>query len=186
VQVGVGKTAIDGNFGIYSLDDLDNIGEEMKQIATGMQQILSGTKFNNIDIFNTGLQISYGENSAQSVTVDPIDDVTLDVLINNSMNGISFSAIPNGDLSLDMIASAVNDVNKQRAIYGAVQNKLEHIMNHTQLTYENLQAAESRIRDADMAKEMTEYTKNNILVQSAQTMLAQASSSPQDVLQLLK
>ncbi len=81
---------------------------------------------------------------------------------------------------------AITEVNTTRAGYGAQQNQLEHAANNMSATYENLQAAESRVRDVDMAEEMTEYTKNNILVQAAQSMLAQANSAPQAVLQLLQ
>jgi flagellin len=84
------------------------------------------------------------------------------------------------------IKGAINLVSAQRASLGALQNRLEHTINNLGVTTENLTAAESRIRDTDMAKEMMEYTKNNILVQAAQAMLAQANQVPQGVLQLLR
>ena len=81
---------------------------------------------------------------------------------------------------------AINAVSTQRAALGALQNRLEHTINNIGVTTENLIAAESRIRDTDMAKEMMAFTKNNILVQAAQAMLAQANMVPQGVLMLLR
>ncbi|MEG0340350.1 MAG: flagellin, partial [Oscillospiraceae bacterium] len=79
-----------------------------------------------------------------------------------------------------------NTVSGQRADLGAIQNRLEHTINNLTTTSENMTAAESRIRDTDMAKEMMAFTKNNVLSQAAQSMLAQANQQPQQVLQLLK
>jgi len=84
------------------------------------------------------------------------------------------------------IASAIAVVNEQRAQFGADQNRLEAQVRNTKTTAENLQAAESRIRDADMAEEMSNFTKNNILVQAGTAMLAQANQAPQNVLSLLR
>lgn len=88
--------------------------------------------------------------------------------------------------AVDKIKSAINYVSDVRGTLGATQNRLEHTMNNLSVTTENMTAAESRIRDVDVAKEMMAYTKNNILVQSAQAMLAQANQTPQGVLQLLQ
>jgi flagellin len=87
--------------------------------------------------------------------------------------------------AIDTIKNAVNTVSLQRGRLGAIQNRLDHTLNNLDATTQNITAAESQIRDVDMAKEMTEYSKNNILVQAAQSMLAQANSVPQGVLQLL-
>lgn len=84
------------------------------------------------------------------------------------------------------IDAAIVELNTQRAQYGAQQNRLEHNMNNLTATHENLTAAESRIRDTDMAKEMVQFTKNNILNQAAQSMLVQANQAPNNVLQLLR
>ncbi|BBP88631.1 hypothetical protein BsIDN1_22490 [Bacillus safensis] len=90
------------------------------------------------------------------------------------------------DEQLNIVDSAINQVSAQRAKLGAVQNRLEHTINNLGASGENLTAAESRIRDVDMAKEMSEFTKNNILSQASQAMLAQANQQPQNVLQLLR
>ena len=88
--------------------------------------------------------------------------------------------------AMDKIKAAINTVSDNRAGLGAVQNRLEHTLNNLGVTHENITAAESRIRDVDMAKEMMNFTKNNILTQAAQAMLAQANQQPQGVLQLLR
>lgn len=88
--------------------------------------------------------------------------------------------------AVDVIKNAINYVSDVRGTLGATQNRLEHTINNLSVTTENMTAAESRIRDVDVAKEMMSYTKNNILVQSAQAMLAQANQTPQGVLQLLQ
>ena len=91
-----------------------------------------------------------------------------------------------GAKAVDKIKSAINSVSSTRGDLGAIQNRLEHTINNLSVTAENMTAAESRIRDVDMANEMMAYTKNNILVQSSQAMLAQANQLPQGVLQLLQ
>ncbi|MBD5101636.1 MAG: hypothetical protein HDT27_02895 [Subdoligranulum sp.] len=88
--------------------------------------------------------------------------------------------------AIDTIKNAINTVSSTRASMGALQNRLEHTINNLDVAAENLSAANSRIRDTDMAKEMMNYTKMNVLVQSAQAMLAQANQQPQSVLQLLQ
>ncbi|MCM3148643.1 flagellin Hag [Bacillus sp. FSL W8-1143] len=90
------------------------------------------------------------------------------------------------DTQLKIVDAAINQASAQRAKLGAVQNRLEHTINNLGASAENLTAAESRIRDVDMAKEMSEFTKNNILSQASQAMLAQANQQPQNVLQLLR
>jgi len=87
---------------------------------------------------------------------------------------------------VDVINAAINQVSNTRANLGALQNRLEHTLNNLGVTRENLTAAESTIRDTDMAKEMMEFTKNNILVQASQAMLAQANQLPQGVLSLMR
>ncbi|MEG1569524.1 MAG: flagellin, partial [Oscillospiraceae bacterium] len=92
----------------------------------------------------------------------------------------------NAAKSIDLIKAGINMVSGQRADLGAIQNRLEHTINNLTATTENMTAAESRIRDTDMAKEMMQFTKNNVLAQAAQSMLSQANQQPQQVLQLLR
>ena len=90
------------------------------------------------------------------------------------------------EAGIETINNAVTKVSSQRSLLGAMQNRLEHTINNLGTASENLSAAESRIRDLDMAKEMTIFQKNNFLNQAAQAMLAQANQQPQNVLQLLR
>ncbi len=106
--------------------------------------------------------------------------------VTNLLNDISVSTQEGASAAIKSIDNAINTVSGTRADLGALQNRLEHTVNNLGVTSENLTAAESRIRDVDMAKEMMEYTKNNILTQAAQAMLAQANQQPQGVLQLLQ
>ena len=108
-----------------------------------------------------------------------------------STTGIDIDAITidtrsNANSAIASIDTAINTVSGTRADLGALQNRLDHTINNLGVTKENLTASESRIRDVDMADEMMTYTKNNILTQAAQAMLAQANTLPQGVLQLLQ
>ncbi|MBJ6361932.1 flagellin [Paenibacillus sp. GCM10012307] len=100
--------------------------------------------------------------------------------------GVDISSQSTADAAITTINDALNTVSEERSKLGANQNRLEHTINNLGTTSENLSAAESRIRDVDMAKEMMDFTKNNILTQAAQAMLAQANQQPQGVLQLLR
>ncbi|MDD4572420.1 MAG: flagellin, partial [Clostridia bacterium] len=102
------------------------------------------------------------------------------------LTGVSISTQESANNAIQTIDDAINKVSGTRADLGALQNRLEHTVNNLGTTSENLTSAESRIRDVDMAAEMVELTKNNILSQAAQAMLAQANTQPQGVLQLLQ
>ncbi|PPK78729.1 flagellin [Lacrimispora xylanisolvens] len=131
-----------------------------------------------------GLTLQIGDSAA--------DFNKLTVSVGNmSANSLGIGSIDIGTQAgaksaIDKIKAAINTVSSTRGDLGAIQNRLEHTINNLGVTSENMTAAESRIRDVDMAKEMMDYTKNNILVQSSQAMLAQANQIPQGVLQLLK
>ncbi|SDN39639.1 flagellin [Alkalicoccus daliensis] len=134
------------------------------------------------NLTNNSLAFQIGPNTNQDVMIDipRMDVVTLGITnINVSSNTGANQAI----FELDQAISKLSDA---RAKLGAVQNRMEHTINNLQVTHENLTSSESRIRDADMALEMTEFTRNNILNQSATAMLAQANQLPQGVLQLLQ
>ncbi|MGG0757791.1 flagellin [Brevibacillus laterosporus] len=113
--------------------------------------------------------------------VDPTDETQID-----DTKGVDISTQKAADKAITTINDALNKVSEERSKLGANQNRLEHTINNLGATAENLTAAESRIRDVDMAKEMMDFTKNNILTQAAQAMLAQANQQPQGVLQLLR
>ncbi|QUF84009.1 flagellin [Clostridium butyricum] len=103
-----------------------------------------------------------------------------------TINGSDVSTQKSAAGTIETVNAAIEKVSTQRSKLGAVQNRLEHTVNNLNTSSENLTAAESRIRDTDMASEMSEYSKNNILQQAAQAMLAQAKSAPEQVLQLLR
>ena len=121
------------------------------------------------DDFNQ-LTVSVGNMKAKSLGIADVD----------------ISTQAGAQAAVSKIKDAINSVSSTRGDLGAIQNRLEHTINNLSVTTENMTAAESRIRDTDMAKEMMSYTKNNILVQASQAMLAQANQIPQGVLQLLQ
>ena len=99
---------------------------------------------------------------------------------------ISMSSVDGANMALGALDNALKQINKQRADLGAYQNRFEMAYDGIAIAAENMQAAESRIRDADMAKEIVDYTKNQILIQSGTAMLAQANAQPQAVVRLLQ
>ena len=129
-----------------------------------------------------GLELQIGDTQGQTITVsiDNMDAASLGI------DTVDISTQTGAQAAITTIKAAIDKVSSQRGALGAVQNRLEHTINNLGVTTENITAAESRIRDTDMAEEMMAYTKNNILVQAAQAMLAQANTVPQGVLQLLQ
>ncbi len=129
-----------------------------------------------------GLDLQIGDTSDQKIAV---------VIENMSSIGLGVSSVnvstqDGASTAISAIKTAINTVSSNRATLGATQNRLEHTINNLGVATENISSAESRIRDVDMAKEMMEFTKNNILTQAATAMLAQANQQPQGVLQLLR
>ncbi|WCK54180.1 flagellin [Aneurinibacillus sp. Ricciae_BoGa-3] len=128
------------------------------------------------------LSLQVGANENQTVTID-INDMRASAL---GINGLQVTTQNEANTAIKVIDTAIQKVSAERAKFGAFQNRLQHTINNITTSSENLSGAESRIRDADMAQEMTEFTKLNIINQSATAMLAQANQLPQGVLQLLK
>ena len=136
-----------------------------------------------ITVDNTQASIFHiGANQGQNtmLSINKMDAESLGV------NALDLTSQSSADEAITTIDEAISKVSSQRAALGAMQNRLEHTINNLGTASENLSAAESRIRDVDMAKEMMEFTKNNILSQASQAMLAQANLQPQSVLQLLQ
>ena len=133
---------------------------------------------------SSALTLQIGDTSASynkaTVKVSSMDTATLGI------SDVDISSQDGAAAAIDKINKAINKVSATRGDLGAVQNRLEHTINNLGVTEENMTSAESRIRDTDMAKEMMAYTKNNILIQASQAMLAQANQLPQGVLQLLQ
>ena len=131
-----------------------------------------------------GLTLQIGDTNDTWNQLDlSIADIHVDAL---DLGSINISTREGASDAMSKIKTAINTVSTQRGKLGAIQNRLEHTINNLGVTTENITAAESRIRDVDMAKEMMEFTKNSVLMQSAQAMLAQANMQPQSVLQLLQ
>ncbi|OLP64877.1 Flagellin [Bacillus pumilus] len=130
------------------------------------------------------LSVHIGAMSADKLGSD--DTKTVSTIKVTDFETIEANAEGGFNDQLGIIDAAIKQVSDQRSKLGAVQNRLEHTINNLGASAENLTAAESRIRDVDMAKEMSEFTKNNILSQASQAMLAQANQQPQNVLQLLR
>ena len=131
---------------------------------------------------NGGMTFQIGANKGQSITFG-VNDMRSAAL---GVSGLDISTSAGASASLTSLDKAITSVSSERSKLGAIQNRLEHTISNLGTSSENLTAAESRIRDVDMAKEMMEFTKNNILSQAAQAMMAQANQQPQGVLQLLR
>lgn len=170
--------------GTYNTSDLEAIDSEFKALSTAIDNIAKKTTFNGINVLNTdaGVTIQIGDNGGDTVIVS-LANISLGSL---SISGQSLTSMANASTALSKIDADIGKINKARSSFGAIQNQLEHTFNNLGSTTENLQAAESRIRDTDMAKEMMNYTKLNILKSASTSMLAQANQAPQGVLQLLQ
>ena len=183
--------------GTYSTTDKANIDLELDQLGEQIKQILTETTFNGINI-TSGATIA-SDDKATAITIKGIstgfDSIDLtepsDTEPSGSTDPSSETSLKDlthlsSKTSLEDIESAIEHVAAERAKLGAMQNRLEYTSNNLGTTIENLSASESRIRDTDMAKEMVEFAKNQILLQSSQAMLAQANAAPQGVLSLLR
>lgn len=173
--------------GTYQDDDRVNLQNETKELMDEIDRIAKSTDFNGnklLDGTTTNVQLQIGESN------DTFNQLTIDISSMQTsalgLSGVDISTQGGAATAIADIKSAIDSVSKIRGKLGASQNRLEHTINNLSVTSENITAAESRIRDVDMAKEMMAYTKNNILVQSSQAMLAQANQVPQGVLQLLQ
>ena len=164
--------------GTYNSNDTSNIDEELEALITEIGNIEDKTSFNDKKLLDgtvTSISVQINHASGDTMTLEMID-------LGSKMSSITSA----GTATLGRIETAIEAIGTARAQLGAYQNRLEHTVNNLGTTTENLTAAESRIRDVDMAKEMMEFTKNNILNQAATAMLAQANQAPQSVLALLR
>jgi flagellin len=168
-------------------NDRDELQKEVDQLLQEIDRIANTTQFNTKNLLDgslsgSGLIFHIGANQDQNVTLT-ISSMRASGL---GVSGIDISSQSGANNAITTIDNAIDKVSSERAKLGAMQNRLEHTINNLGAAAENLTAAESRIRDVDMAKEMMEFTKNSILTQAAQAMLAQANQLPQGVLQLLR
>ena len=186
--------------------DRNAIQSELNQLTSEIDRIQSTTQFNTMNLLDgsfTGKNLQVGALSGQSIvlSIGNMDSesifkgttdnaVTEDGSAENaqtaSNSNISVSSFEAAGTAMKTIQSAITLVSNQRSSLGAVQNRLEHTIANLDTTSENTSSAESRIRDTDIAKEMVTYSKNNILAQAGQSMLAQANQSTQGALSLLQ
>ena len=184
--------------------DRQSIKDEIKQLNEELDRISSTTQFNKQDLLTGGfsgkLQVGALEGqtmdvkislavsakglkvSAVEVTFKPFADTAKGLKV----SAVEVSTNAKAGAAMQSIQDAIESVSKQRSKLGAIQNRLEHTINNLDTNAENTQAAESRIRDTDMADEMVQYSKNNILSQAGQSMLTQANQQTQGVLSLLQ
>ena len=170
---------------INTTADRTAIQKEIDQLQSEITRISSTTQFNTMNLIDgkfTSKNLQVGSLSGQTITIS-IDAMSASALKVNSLKVSSFSAAGKAMCS---VQKAISMVSEQRSKLGAIQNRLEHTIANLDNIAENTQSAESRIRDTDMAEEMVEYSKNNILAQAGQSMLAQANQSTQGVLSLLQ
>lgn len=169
------------------------IRTELTALQDEITRIADTTKFNGKNLINSeaskgaALNIQVGANSGEGIKITLANMAASVIGVTTTLvSNISVGSSADANKLTTAIDEALVKVSTQRAKFGAIQNRLEHTIKNVDNTSENLQAAESRIRDVDMAKEMMNYSKNNILNQAAQSMLAQANQQPQNVLNLLR
>ena len=171
--------------GTYTDAQRGNYQDEVRELQAEIDRIATSTKFNDTALLDGTFQnkdMQVGTSATETISVS-ISGMQADAL---GVSGVNVSSQTGASDAIQNINNAINTVSKTRSGLGATQNRLEHTINNLDTTAENLSAANSRIRDTDMAKEMMKYTQMNVLVQSAQAMLAQANQQPQSVLQLLQ
>lgn len=195
------ELAVQSANGIYTQEDRMQIQVEVSQLIDEIDRIASHAQFNGMNLLTGRFARAAGENiitasmyfqiganmdQRERVYVGTMTAAALGVRQVGSGKLLSLSTPDDSNRAIGVLDVALRTVNKQRADLGAYQNRLEQAIKGIDIGAENLQAAESRIRDVDMASEMVEYTKNQILLQSGTAMLAQANTKTQSVLQLLR
>ncbi len=195
------ELAVQSSNGIYSSEDRMQIQVEVSQLVAEVDRIASSAQFNGMNMMTGRFARETGENTITGsmwfhiganmdqrvrVYIGTLTAAALGVRNVGSGEIMTLETAEDSNRNIGVIDEALKKVNKQRADLGAYQNRLNHTVAGLDISAENLQAAESRIRDSDMAKQMVEYTKNQILSQSGTAMLAQANANSQQVLSLLR
>jgi flagellin len=178
----VRELAVQYKNGTLSTQDRTAIQSEVNQLKSEIERIGTDTEFNGIDLLNsasTTVSFQVGAADAQQITVATIS-------IGAQVASHVYDLTTGGVTDIADIDAAINNISAARATFGAVQNRLEHTISNLASYTENLTASESRIRDADMASEMVQFTKLQILTQAGTSMLSQANQAPQGVLSLLR
>jgi flagellin len=171
------ELAVQYQNGTLSSSDQTAIANEVNQLQSEITRIGADAQFNGIALFSTSTTVTFqvGANDAETISVST-----------TAMTSLVGTISLGGSTPLASIDSAINAVSSQRATFGAVQNRLQYTLDNLSTYEENLTASLSRIRDVDMASEMVNFTKEQILQQAGTSMLAQANSAPQSVLKLLQ
>lgn len=165
--------------------DRNAIQSEMDALTSEIDRIRSTTQFNTQNLLDgsfSGKNLQIGALSGQNISIS-VSNMESSAI---GVSGLKVSSFASAGSAMTKIQSAIDIVSTQRSALGALQNRLEHTIANLDNVSENTSSAESRIRDTDMAKEMVQYSKNNILAQAGQSMLAQANQSNQGVLSLLQ
>jgi flagellin len=175
----VRELAVQYKNGTLSANDQTAIQSEVNQLAAEIQRIGTDTDFNGTKLLNSVGTVSFQVGAADAQTITA---ATISVGASVAANVFALGGVSD----IAEIDGAINNISAARATFGAVQNRLEHTISNLASYQENLTASESRIRDADMASEMVQFTKFQILQQAGTSMLAQANQAPQSVLSLLR
>lgn len=184
------ELAVQAANGTNATTDRTALNDEVQQLKTEIQRVGSTTQFNKMNILDGGfsagtkkaLQVGANANQTISIAISALKSVVGSSLI----AGLKISTATNAQSAITTVQSSIEKLSTLRSKLGAVQNRLEHTVANLDNISENTQSAESRIRDTDMAEEMVQYSKNNILQQAGQSMLAQANQANQGVLSLLQ
>ncbi len=180
----INELAVQGANGTNSTKDFEAINSEVQALKTEISRIGSTTDFNGKKLLKgSKVNIFVGYNSG---TMNRITISGTKLSSNVASLIVSVTSTKSAETLITKVTSAIQRVSTARSKFGAVQNRLEHTIDNLDNVVENVTAAESRIRDTDMADEMVKYSKNNILQQAGQSMLAQANQSTQGVLSLLQ
>jgi flagellin len=195
------ELAIQSANGIYNNEDRMMVQLEVSQLVDELDRVASHAQFNGMNLLTgrfarlTGANVVTGSmwlhiganmDQRKQVFIGTMSAAALNLKQLNTQVIVSLSTADKANSAIGTIDSALKKINQQRADLGAYQNRLEHSSRGLLVGAENMQAAESIIRDANMAEQMVEFAKNNILIQASTAMLAQANTKPQSVLQLLK
>ena len=177
----VRELAVQYKNGTLSTEDRTAIQSEVNQLGSEIQRIGTAAGFNGISLLANAGTITFqvGANDGDSIAVSTIS-------LGSAVASNVFTLSQGSTADISEIDNAINQVSAQRAIFGAVQNRLEHTANNISIYQENLTASESQIRDVDMAAEMVKFTKDQILQQAGTSMLSQANQLPNSVLSLLR
>jgi len=178
------ELAVKAKNGTNTSEDREAIQKEVNALASEITRVKQSTQFNNQNLLdgsfsNKNLQVGSDSQHIIGISINNMDASSIGV------SALVVTSEAGAGSAIDSIKAAIKSVSSQRSDLGAIQNRLEHTIKNLDNVVENTTAAESSIRDTDMASQMVEYSKNNILAQAGQSMLAQANQANQGVLSLL-